>query len=383
MPERIAPDFEDRSSIVAPIIFTLILLGAAALWFYSDFIKAMLNPAKPEVVFQTRYQDVYDRLGISSLPNYIERTDSSVSPLLDQLRREPCDRAAILPLATLLNRIGYPREAATSVQRFGDRCGHSEALLEQAYSSLMRIRDLPGALAVATQLVTLDQARSRFRYLRGNAYEELKNYKSALSDYSSALQLFTNLSKVASSEFYRVSRMYAALGRPCDAITPLDMYLSYDVSKRQTAQISQLIREYANSGDCRASYASGADRLLVPPSNIIDVTINGAKGRMIVDTGASMVSMSAAFASRARILPDEGNPMTFQVVGGTFQSAPGNAQLIEVGNARAANVPVAVSIGKIDAYGPQVDGLLGMTFLARFKMSLSGGALELKPRDLN
>jgi hypothetical protein len=30
-----------------------------------------------------------------------------------------------------------------------------------------------------------------------------------------------------------------------------------------------------------------------------------------------------------------------------------------------------------------VDGLLGMTFLARFNVVLAGGALELKPRILN
>ncbi|MBH5373538.1 retropepsin-like aspartic protease family protein [Bradyrhizobium glycinis] len=143
-----------------------------------------------------------------------------------------------------------------------------------------------------------------------------------------------------------------------------------------------MISEFANKGNCRASYAAGSDRVLVAPSNIVEVTINGAKGRMIVDTGASMVSITPSFATRAGISPDERNPMTFYVVGGTIQSSPGTAQLIEVGNARAANVPVAVSTGHPSAYGPQVDGLLGMTFLARFNITLAGGALELKPREL-
>jgi len=50
---------------------------------------------------------------------------------------------------------------------------------------------------------------------------------------------------------------------------------------------------------------------------------------------------------------------------------------------RAANVPVAVSMGNDAAFGPQIDGLLGMTFLARFDVRLANGALELKPRGLN
>jgi aspartyl protease family protein len=144
-----------------------------------------------------------------------------------------------------------------------------------------------------------------------------------------------------------------------------------------------MITEFANKGKCRATYATGNDRILISANNYVDVIINGARGRMILDTGASIVSMTPSFAARARIMPDESNLMTFQVVGGTVQNAPGYAQLIQVGNARAANVPVAISIGNDNAFGAQIDGLLGMTFLARFNVTLSNGALELKPRALN
>ena len=383
MPERIAPDLDERGSLVTPIIVALFVVAGGGLWFYSDELKAKLQPVRPATASQSQHAGVFEQLGVASLPPDFERANPNAARLLDQLRREPCDGEAILPLVKLMSQGGYPREAATSALKFGERCGQKADLLEHAYHSLVRVRDLPGAVNAASELIKIDQARGRYRYLRGFAHEELKNFKAALSDYVSTLQLFTSLSNVAASEFYRVSRMYTALGRPCDAITPLEIYLSYDVAKRQTAQLSQLIKEYANSGDCRATYASGSDKILIPPSNIIPVIINGAQGRMIVDTGASMVALSPSFASRARILPDESNLMTFQVVGGTIQSAPGNAQLMEVGNTRAANVPVAISIGNASAYGPDVDGLLGMTFLARFNVTLSGGALELKPRDLN
>lgn len=325
---------------------------------------------------------MFEQLDATTLPADFQKLQGA-SRLLDQLHREPCDRAAIVPLTKLMEQAGYPRESARSAQKFGERCGYDGELLETAYAALTRVGDLAGAVSVANQMVALDQARGRYRFLRGTAYEGLKNYKAALSDYVSTLQLFTDLSNVAGSEYYRISRMYDAIGRPCDAITPLEMFLSYDVAKRQTQQISQMIKEFANKGDCRATYATGGDRVVIPGSNIIEVVINGARGRMIVDTGASMVAMTPAFAARARIVPDESNPMTVHVVGGTIQSAPGYAQLIEVGKARAANVPVAISTGRDTAYGTQIDGLLGMTFLARFNVSLTNGALELKPRILN
>jgi aspartyl protease family protein len=397
MPERLVPEYAERPAYIVPfsIALAFLIAGGAAAFFYFQLqmAESKLQPArdlaaskqpaalpKPEPF--GRFKKVYEDLDITSLPASFER-NTEASKLLDQLQREPCDREAVEPLANVMVQSGYPREAAKSALKFGQRCGHSADLLEVAYAAFTRLSDYNGALGASEEMIKLDQASGRYRFLRGTAQERLKNYKAALSDSISTLQLFVDLSNVAPSEFYWISRMYDAVGRPCDAITPLEMYLSYDVANRQTPQISQMIREYANKGNCRATYATGSDRLLIGSTNVVDVTINGAKGRMIVDTGASMVSMTAAFAARARILPDESNPITFHVVGGTVQSAPGYAQLIEVGRAQAANVPVAIGMGSSGTYGPQVDGLLGMTFLARFNVVLAGGALELKPRILN
>jgi clan AA aspartic protease (TIGR02281 family) len=379
MPERLAPVYEERTSYFVPALVTLVALLAVGFGIYA-YIQGIPIFSKP--IYVSPYRTVYEQLGVSTLPPQFERAPEATR-YLDQLRREPCDREAIIPLAKLMVGEGYPREGARSSMKFGERCGYDGNLLEGAYAALMRVGDTTGAVAAADEMIKLDPARGRYRFLRGTAYESLKNYKAALSDYISTLQLFTDLSNVAPSEFYRISRMYDAVGRPCEAITPLEMYLSYNVAQRQTAQLSQMVTEYANRGNCRATHATGSDRIVIAASNIVDVTINGARGRMIVDTGASMVSLTPAFASRARILPDENNLITFQVVGGTIQSAPGYAQLIEVGKARAANVPVAVAVGNNGAFGQQVDGLLGMTFLARFNIAFSSGALELKPRVLN
>jgi predicted aspartyl protease len=62
---------------------------------------------------------------------------------------------------------------------------------------------------------------------------------------------------------------------------------------------------------------------LLPPNIVIDVVVNGVTGRMILDTGATMVAITPGFASRTKIAPDEQNMMTVGVVGGTIQSAPG------------------------------------------------------------
>lgn len=372
--DRISSYQEERRSYLSSFVMLLIVILAAgcAYFFYFNDPLALLG---------RKFAVVYDQLDIAEVPTSFEQ-NREAARRLDQLRREPCDLEAIRPLAQQLVDAGYPREAAKAARRFGQRCGVDSTLFNTAYLAMTRIGDNLGALEIADSLVKEHPAIGRYRYLRGTAYENLKNYNAALSDYISTLQLFTDLSNVALSEFYRISKMYDATGRPCDAITPLEMFLSYNVAKRQTAQISRIISDYSAKGKCAANHASGADRIIVGSSNIADITINGAKGRVIVDTGASWVSITPAFAARARIIADDKNPITFQAVGGTNQSAPGNAQLITVGNANAANVPVAVSMGNDKAFGPGLDGLLGMTFLARFEVTISNGILDLKPREL-
>ena len=96
--------------------------------------------------------------------------------------------------------------------------------------------------------------------------------------------------------------MYVEIGRPCDAITPLEMYLRYDVAARQTAQIAQLISEWATQGNCRASHAAGSDKVFLAPDNIIDVVVKRrpcAYGSRHTGAGR-IVSMTPSFASRSK-----------------------------------------------------------------------------------
>jgi hypothetical protein len=70
--------------------------------------------------------------------------------------------------------------------------------------------------------------------------------------------------------------MYDKIGKPCDAIGPLETYISYNVKERQSHQIAKLISDYARRGNCAATCANGSARVVIPPSNQIDVMINGS-----------------------------------------------------------------------------------------------------------
>jgi aspartyl protease family protein len=285
-------------------------------------------------------------------------------------------------LAENMEKGGYPRESANSLIAFANDCVGTDQMMERAYWALIRLADYDGARSIAAKLITFDPASYNYRYWHGFAFEKEKNYKNALADYISTLNLFTDLSNVHVNEFYRVSRMYDATGHPCEAITPLETFISYEPTKRRTQQLSTLIKNYATKGKCWSTYASGADRLLLQPGNIIEVTIDGAAGRFILDTGATLIAVTPEFAARAGIAFDPQNLITVKTAGGTMQTALTNANRVRIGNTEANDVALTVAVGTKDAYGRNRDGLLGMSFLARFNVSIADGYVEFRPRSL-
>ena len=174
---------------------------------------------------------------------------------LNQLSREPCYQEAIIGLSDALLDAGYPRESAVSLLSFAKHCGGpSQDVLERAYQAFQKVNDFPAALSVAEDLVRSNPAHPTFRYYRAEAYEHLKDFTRALGDYINVVQLLGDPRNVAVSEFYRISRMYAAIGRYCDAITPIETYVSFDPAKRQSSLIAKLIAEYAEKGNCHTHH---------------------------------------------------------------------------------------------------------------------------------
>ena len=354
--------------IIVVMAILLILCGVAYYWF--TFLR------------DSRYSAVYQQLGITNLP-----TGLTLMPVvqrsLDQLEHEPRFRDAVNSLADEMLQAGYPRDTGIILANFSHRCGDSDDLSLRRYRAAFMQNDFPVAARIAEALVQSNPADPNIRYWRGNAYEEFKDFQRALIDYINAIQLLGAPETVSINNFYDVSRMYAALERYCDAITPIESYISFDPTHRTTTQTTRLIAEYAAKGNCASHYASGSTRISKlgfpgrPDVNVLAAAINGVVGNFILDTGASYVAVTRDFAAKAKLRLDEGSQLPIKTVGGMVSADLSYASIVSVGQAEAQGVPVAVIGGAARPFGPRTDGLLGMSFLARFKLNVSRDAVEL------
>lgn len=141
-------------------------------------------------------------------------------------------------------------------------------------------------------------------------------------------------------------------------------------------------------GSQAAARATGALPVTVPAQPLGHLLVVGAKlnghhheVRLIVDTGASHTILSRAIARELGIIRDPGAaPVTVRTAGGPVQAELVRVATIQVGEAEVQNVLVGVF--DIPDVPIGVDGLLGLTFLDQFLVTLDTvkGELSLRRR---
>lgn len=118
-------------------------------------------------------------------------------------------------------------------------------------------------------------------------------------------------------------------------------------------------------------------------SLVVRARLNGARdARLIVDTGAEITVLSHAVALDAGLLPSQTvATVTLNTAGGSVRADVFRVGLVSLGEAEVRNVTAAVH--DLSDAPAGIDGLLGLTFLDRFLVTLDmqRGELQLKPRQ--
>lgn len=109
---------------------------------------------------------------------------------------------------------------------------------------------------------------------------------------------------------------------------------------------------------------------------LVAATVNDRiRGRFVVDTGAARMTLTDLFARRLQIDPATLPEMECTLADGhRVKGRAISLRCVAVGDARAENVDAVILPGKP---GEQADGLLGMSFLQRFSVSLDGASGRL------
>ncbi len=324
------------------------------------------------------FASLYKRLGIEPLPANLER-QAEINRGLTRLHQEACDKQAIFSLENALRQSGNARIAANALLGYAATCANGEGDRYAAANILYQLADYDQVIMIMNEMIAARPALADYRYLRGEALVGAKRYEEALTDYASTIELFGNQHNVGEWVFLEMAAAYASLKQYCAAITPIQTYVAIDPPNRDTPRARKLISDYSKQGACDQHYATGTDTFPHDNSNVIRtrVSVNGVEGTFLLDTGASFVVVTSDFAMRAKVdVARQSVPV--DTANGRTESTLGHAASVRVGRRiEATDVPILI---QSRALGSDVDGLLGMSFLSRFNLSIGKRDWTLSPK---
>lgn len=325
-----------------------------------------------------------DRLSIS-LPMSVAGRDP-IKRFLDELSRERCDQQAIAELGVALDNLGYRREAATAQVSYSATCGGHAPSLRAAVNILLKLSDYPTAVTVASDLIKLEPFYDNGYYLRAVAYDRGGSFKKAIDDYITAIELFAHKDRIASVSYFGMARSYEKLGQFCDAVLPIETWVALNPARNDNSQTRAIITEYMAKGKCEAATTRGEEVFAISRPNSVfklPVVLNGVRGNFLLDTGATFVSLKNAFAQKAKVQIDQDSTVRLHTANGIAEGKRGRAATIQLRSLQAKDVAVVVQNDGQATYGENIDGLLGMSFLSRFKVTIDTQSARISNRKTN
>ena len=310
----------------------------------------------------------------------------SINKSLDILGREKCDHPVVAKLAQDLEIEGYPREAVSGLVTFAENCGNSPGELFRAGGILLKLSDYPGMINVANKIIKLDPQRWDGFYLRALAEDNNGSPAAAVDDYNQVLTL-NGSKRVFNPKVYEgLSRNYERLNRFCDAADAIESWVDLDPTRNRSAQTDGIIATDLSKGNCTKEKpktlpaGEGFPRARSGNVVIVIAVINGIPGTFIVDTGATWVSVGKSFADKAKLTPDA-KEVVLHTANGMAKGHMSLADSVKVRSLTANKVGIVIQNNDSAAYGPGIDGLLGMSFLTHFEISIEPNGVHLKPRS--
>lgn len=322
------------------------------------------------------------RLSIN-LPASVAGIEAVRKPL-DDLGREPCDRLAIAKLGLALGNVGRRREAATAQLGFSAACGGHIPSLKSATRILLDLSDYAGATAAASELIKLEPFDLSGYNLRALAYDRGGSPEKAIDDYLTTIEMSENKGNLPSDIYFAVARNYERLGQFCDAESSVENWVALNPARNSSSRTQAIIADYAAKGRCESPGSRAEEVFRFPPQkNVVrlPVTVNGVRGTFILDTGATFVSFGEAFAQKAKVQIDQDSKLRMHTANGIVDAKRGRAATVQLRSLQAKDVAVAVHDPVRGSFGDGVDGLLGMSFLSRFKISIDTQTIKIANRN--
>ena len=288
------------------------------------------------------------------------------------LRAEPCDRARAVGYIEAMVRAGDNRGGIANGEAFLTRCGEHERLRWVLYEAKKRLSDWDGAIAEADRLIAADPGDKDYWWWRGTAREQQGDDEGAVADYRQSLMIQPDVDGVP----FALAAVLERRGRPCEALLPIEQFLHYHPGARDEPAVVQRLDRLWGPQGCEPG--QGEATIPFPPGTqviTVQASVNGSPPRtFILDTGATWTVLSAQFARDLGLRDEDGVVVVVETAAGPRSARHLAVDEIRVQGVVANRVPIAI----LPETPEGTAGLLGLSFLSRFKLTVDPAAGEVR-----
>jgi clan AA aspartic protease (TIGR02281 family) len=103
--------------------------------------------------------------------------------------------------------------------------------------------------------------------------------------------------------------------------------------------------------------------------------------RSVHCSGATLVSLKQSFAQKAKVDIDQDSVVRLNTANGIAEAKRGRIKTIVVRSLQAKDVQAVVQVDAKATHGAGLDGLLGMSFLSRFHLTIDATSVRIRPRS--
>ncbi len=333
----------------------------------ADFSEAMkLDPS----VVPASFAPAYNRRGVADAEQ--KGYDSAIADYSEAIKLDASSAEVYKNRGSVYNiKKDYDRAIADFDQAIKLDPSYAVAYNDRGFAYFGK-SDLDRAIQDYSEAV-----RSNPRYAlgysnRGFAYAKKNDLDHAIPDYNEAIRLNPRLARPYRNRCnaYYAMKNYDAAITDCTEAARLD---PKDEFARTTLGLATTAKsELEAVGGSEEVFRLQANKVLK-----LSVVVNGVQGTFIMDTGATFVSMKRAFADKAKVQIDQASGVKIHTANGDVEGKRGRAATVQLRSLQAKDVVVMVQSGSQSPYGDGVDGLLGLSFLSRFKVSIDAQTVKI------
>ena len=287
-----------------------------------------------------------------------------------------CDRVKVLKQCNEFIINDKSKSCLIMSDEFFEKCGDYDQLHRYRNAAARRLSEWKIALESANILIDVYPDNAELRWMRGGTLEEKGDLRLAVNDYEQSLALMPRATQTP----FHLASLYQRLGEPCSGVSPLEQYSYYHPDQSENA--NRLLNKLYSDPRCSTMHGSGKAKIKISQDGhpiISQALINGVHaGRFMIDTGATVVVLSSAFAEKIGIHYQEWPACLSQTANGMADGHFGYVDQVALQGVEARHIQTIVTknLGG-------VDGLLGLSFLSRFKINMDAekGYISLSQKN--